>query len=261
MALSSHSLFYYGHKIDENNNLIDFTDSPGGPEKTAELPVGSYTFTKFLEVVTAAINAASSLDWSFSIDRSTRIVTLTSSGAADLLFGTGTNFLNSPASLLGFDQVDVLNSTSFVGTSPSGSSWAPQFPLQDYKPKTVNKKLVNAVVTKSASGDNVSVQSFGVDRLIKFNAKYITNNPTDGVLRNNPSAVEEAIAFMDYVVEKNPIEFIEDEDSPGVFDKVYLESSPNGSDGTSYELTEYYDRGLPEYFETGLLTFKVINRE
>jgi hypothetical protein len=125
----------------------------------------------------------------------------------------------------------------------------------------VNKKLVNAVVTKSATGDNVSVQSFGIDRLIKCNAKYITNNPTDGLLRNNPSAVEEAIAFMDYAVEKNPIEFMENENEPDVFDKIYLESSPSGSDGTSYELSEYYDKGLPEYFETGLLTFKVINRE
>jgi hypothetical protein len=261
MALKFHSLFYYGHKVDENNNLIDFADSPGGPEKTAELPVGSYTFTKFLEVVTNALNAASSLEWDFSIDRTTRIVTLTSSGAADLLFGTGTNFLNSPAAILGFAQADILNDTSFVGVSPSGSSWSPQFPLQDYKPKTVNKKLVNAVVTKSATGDNVSVQSFGIDRLIKCNAKYITNNPTDGLLRNNPSAVEEAIAFMDYAVEKNPIEFMENENEPDVFDKIYLESSPSGSDGTSYELSEYYDKGLPEYFETGLLTFKVINRE
>jgi len=261
VALKTHSVFYYGHKVDENNNLINFADSPGGPEKTAELPVGSYTFTKFLEVVTNALNGASALDWNYSVDRRTRIVTFTSSGPADLLFGTGTNFLNTPAALLGFPQADILNNTSFVGSLPSGYEWAPQFPLQDYKSKYVNKKLVNAVVSKSASGDNVSVQSFGVDRMIKCNAKYITNQPTDGLIRNNPSAVEEAIAFMDYAVEKNPLEFMEDENNRDVFDKVYLESSASGSDGTGYELTEYYDRGLPEYFETGLLTFKVINKE
>jgi hypothetical protein len=261
MALKKHSIFYYGHKIDENNNRIDFADSPGGPEKTAEIPVGSYTLTKFLEVITAAMNAASSLDWTFTLDRTTRIVSFQSSAAADLLLGTGTNFLNTPAALLGFPQADILNDTSFVGSSASGFEWAPQFPLQDYKPKDKNKKLVNAVVTKSASGDNVSVQSFGVDRFIKMNAKYITNQPTEGVLRNNPDAVAEVEAFLDYIVEKNPVEFMEDEEDRDTFDKVYLESTPQSSDGTQYDLIEYVDRNLPEYFETGLLTFKVINKE
>lgn len=261
MALKAHSIFYYGHKIDENNNLIDFADSPGGPEKTAEIPVGSYTLTKFLEVITAALNAASSLDWTYTLDRTTRIVTLLSSGPADLLLGTGTNFLNTPATLLGFPQADILNDDTFVGSTASGSEWSPQFPLQDYKPKDKNKKLVNAVVSKSASGDNVSVQSFGTDRFIKMNAKYITNQPTEGVLRNNPNAVAEVEAFLDYIVEKNPVEFMEDEDDRDVFEKVYLESTPQNADGTQYDLVEYVDRNLPEYFETGLLTFKVINKE
>lgn len=261
MALKYRSVFYYGHKIDENNNLINFADSPGGMEKTAEVPVGSYTFTKFLDVIVAALNASSALDWTYTIDRATRIVEFNSSAAADLLFGTGTNALNSPASLLGFPATDILNDTSFVGSSASGSEWLPQFPLQDYRPKDKNKKLINAVVTKSASGDNVSVQSFGTDRFIKFNAKWITNQPTEGLLQNNPQAIEEAEAFMDYAVEKNPIEFMENEDDRETFDKVYLESTPKDSDGTGHELTEYVDRNLPEYFETGLLTFKVINKE
>lgn len=261
MALKSHSVFYYGHKIDENNNFIDFADSFGGPEKTAEIPVGSYTLTKFLDVIVNALNGASVLNWDYSIDRATRIVTITSSGPADILFGTGTHFLNSPAALLGFAQADVTNETSFVGTSPTGSEWKPQFPLQDFKSKDNNKKLVNAVVTKSASGDSVSVQSFGTDRFIKLNAKYITNQPTDGLLRYSASGVDDAEAFMDYIIEKNPIEFMEDEDDRDSFERVYLESTATDPTGTAYELTEYVDRQLPEYFETGVLTFKVINKE
>lgn len=260
MALKAHSVFYYGHKVDENNNLICFKEG-AGPEKIAEIPVGSYTLTKFLQTVTAALNGASSLDWGYVVDRATRIVTFTSSGPASLLWGTGSVYLNSPAILLGFPQTDILNQTSFVGSTGTGSEYRPQFPLQDYKGKDQNKKLVNAVVTKSASGDTVSVQSFGVDRMIKCNIKFITNQPTDGILRRNPQAVEQAKEFMDYVVEKNPIEFMEDENNPDQFDKVYLETTAMGSDGTAYELMEYVDRNLPEYFETGLLTFKVINIE
>ena len=61
MALKTHSLFFYGHKIDENNNFINFKDG-AGPELTAEVPVGSYTFTKFLEVIVNVLNGASALD-------------------------------------------------------------------------------------------------------------------------------------------------------------------------------------------------------
>lgn len=260
MALATHSLFYYGHKIDENNNLINFKEG-AGPELVASVPVGSYTLTKFLEVIVAALNAASSLDWVGSINRSTRIITLTSSGTASLLFGTGSTALNSPAALLGFPSTDILSTTSFVGSSGSGFSYSPQFPIQSYTGKNKNKKLVNAVVTKSASGDSVSVQSFGSERFIKGNIKYITNQPTDGLLRANFQAVEETQSFMDYIIEKNPIEFMENESDPDTFDRVYLNSTDDGQDGTSYELTEYVDRNLPEYFETGLLTFKVINLE
>ena len=260
MALKTHSLFFYGHKIDENNNFINFKDG-AGPELTAEVPVGSYTFTKFLEVIVNVLNGASALDWTYTINRTTRIVTLISSGPASLLFSTGVNALNSPASLLGFAQTDLLNQTSFVGPFASGFSYAPQFPIQDYKPKDKNKKLVNAVVTKSASGDNVSVQSFGVEYFIKGNFKYITNQGTSGLLRNNPNAVSEAVSFLDYIVEKNPIEFMEDETKVNTFEKVYLESTPSDTNGTSYELNEYTDRNVPEYFDTGILVFKVINKE
>ena len=260
MALKTHSLFYYGHKVDDTNNMINFKEG-AGPEKTAELPVGAYSLTKYLEIVVAALNAASSLDWSGSVDRSTRLVTLISSGTASLLWGSGANSASTPALLLGYTQTDMVNLTSFVAPNPTGYSYSPQFPLQDYKGKDKNKKLVNAVVSKSATGDSVSIQSFGVDRFMKCNIKFITNNPTDGVLRNNTSAVEEAIAFMDYAVEKNPMEFMEDENDPDTFDKVYLENTSMSQDGTSYELMEYVDRNLPEFYESGSLTFKIINLE
>jgi hypothetical protein len=260
MALKNHSIFFYGHTVDDTNNTINFVDDLSG-EKTAQIPVGSYTLTRFVENVVAALNAVSVLDWSFSINRVNRVVTITSSGPASLLFATGSNNASTPANLLGFPQVDVLNATSFVGSFGSGKEYRPQFPLQDYKGKDKNKRMVNSVVTKSATGDSISVQAFGVDRLIKMNIKYITNQPTDGVLRFNPQAVEQSIEFLDYAVEKKPMEFMENENTPDVFDKVYLETTAQGSDGTAYELLEYVDRNLPEFFESGPLTFKVINIE
>lgn len=260
MALKTHSAFYYGHIIDENNNLINFKEG-AGPEKTAEIPTGSYTLTKFVEVIVAALNAASSLEWSGSLNRTTGVITLTADGTASLLLLSGTNYLNTPDLLLGMNKVDRLNQTTFVGDFRSGYEYLPQFPLQDYLSKDRNKKLVNPVVSKSASGDTVSVQSFGIEHYIKFNIKWITNNPTDGLLRNDDSAVENVEQFLNYIVEKHPIEFMENETDRNIFDKVYLDSTEAESSGTGYNLKEYTDKDLPEFFESGLLSFRVINKE
>lgn len=260
MALKSHSVFYYGHEITDANNLIPFSEG-GGPEKIATIPVGFYTLSKFAEIVVSALNASSLVDWTYSIDRVTRKITLNASGPASLLFASGSVGLNSPYALLGLERMDYTLSTVFVSVNPSGKEYRPQFPLQDYSPKEKNKELVNAVVSKSATGDTVSVQSFGINRYMKCNIKFITNNPTSGKLRADPSGVENAIDFLDYIVNKAPIEFMENENEVSRFDKLYLESTTESQNGTQYMLREYLDRGLPEYYESGLLTFKVINKE
>ena len=260
MALSSHSVFYFGHEVTDANNLIPFKDGTSA-EKIAQVPVGFYTLTKFVEVVVASLNAASSLAWSYNIDRNTRRVTLQASGPASLLFSSGSVGLNSPYALLGFNREDYILQTLFAAESASGKEYTPQFPLQDYSPKEKNKELVGAVVSKSATGDTVSVQSFGVNRYIKLNIKFITNTPTTGVLRYDFNAIEKAVEFMDFIVNKAPIEFMADENDRATFDRAYLESTPQSPNGTEYELKEYYDRGLPDFYETGLLTFKVINKE
>lgn len=260
MALKVYSVFYYGHVIDNTNNVINFKEG-AGPEKTAILPVGAYTLTKFVQVIVNALNAASLLTWSGSVNRTTGVITITSSSSASLLLLSGSAAVYAPYLIMGFNQADINNTTTFVGSTRSGFSYSPQFPLQDYKGKNENKKLVNAVVSKSATGDKISVQKFGEERFIKCNIKNITNQPTSGVLRNDPKAKENVSAFMEYCIEKRPIEFMEDENIRSAFDKVYLQSSAANQDGTQYELTEYTDRNLPEFFETGLLTFKIIGVE
>lgn len=259
MALRTHSVFYYGHTIDETNRYVNFKEG-AGLEKIALLPVGTYTLTKFLQVFAATMNAASALDWTASVNRATRIVTITSSGTASLLGATGSNFATSVMDLLGLGQVDYLNATSFVGSLPTGKAYAPQFPIQDYVPKDKNKALYNSVITRSASGDNVSVQSFGEQRIIKGNIKWVTNLAQDpnGIIRNDPQGVENLTAFLDYAITKAPVEFMEDENDRETFDRVLLESTPSDPSGTSYELKEYFDRNLPEWFESTLLTFRII---
>jgi len=258
VALKTYSMFYYGHTITEDNRYINFKEGVG-VEKITTLPIGSFTLTKFTEILSSALNAASALDWTVSVARATRIVTITASGTATLLGATGSNFAKSFMQLAGFAQAD-LTGTTFVGSFGSGSVFKPTFYLQDYKSKNSNNALYNAVVTRSASGNNVSIQTFGQEKLIKANIKWITNLPqgSSGFIRNDPSAVENVTSFLDYGITKAPIEFMEDESKPNSFDRIILESTPLNQNGTEYELDEYVDRNLPDWFGTGLLTFRII---
>lgn len=257
MSLTTYSQFYFGHVIDTSNRYIDFKE--GATTFVATIPLGAYTLTKLLEVLATAMNDQGANTYSFSVNRTTRIITLTSNASFDLLGATGANASQSVLSLIGFAAVDSLAITSKTGTTASGSVYQPQFTLQDHLATINNKKALSASVTKSASGNKVSVQSFGEERFLKINIKFITEiYQKTGKIKYDASALTNIRTFLDYCIQKNPIEYMADLSTPTTYEKVILESTNQGQDGTSYELKEYYDKGLPNYFETGTLTFKVI---
>jgi hypothetical protein len=259
MSIKTHSAFYFGYVVNADNQYINFKEG-AGVEKTAIVPVGTYSLTRLLQVVAAALNTASLVDWSLQVNRSTRVVTLT----ASLLFGTGGNAVKSIAPLLGFNLLDYNNLTIFTGAFASGKAYYPQYLLQDYKDKTETQKLINATINKSASKQTVSVQHFGVEMFYKFNIKYITNRNVEGSPAfwvNNSSAVEEAKEFLQWITQKYIVEFMPDQADPDTYDRMYLDTSAQDNDGVGYTLIEYVDRDLPNFFESGLLTFTVITKE
>ena len=256
MSLSTYSIFYYGFEITSDNRYIDFEE--GTTEYAGTLPIGSYTPTKLAELVAEAMNDLGAYTYTCTFNRTTRIFTITSSSAFNLLGTTGVNASQSVLSTIGFSSADVLATTSVSG-SAAGSTYEPQLTLQDHVPTINNKRALSAVVTKSASGNKVSVQSFGEERFLKCNIKYITEiSQPSGKLLTDTSALTNVRNFLDYCIEKNPIEYMADKNDRSTFERLVLESTPQSSDGTSYELKELYDKGLPGYFETGILTFKVI---
>lgn len=263
MALGTHSVFYYGYVVTADNQYINFKEGAGA-EKTAVVPVGTYSLTRFIQVVALALNNASSISWGVTVDRSTRLITILPDTTASLLFATGSSAAKSLRVLLGFAATDFNNLAVFFATAPSGSAYRPQYKLQDYKDKTEVQKLINATVNKSASKQYVSVQHFGVESWYMFNIKYITNRDVSGsdeFYKNNPTAVEEAKAFLQWVTQKYVVEFMPDENNTAVYDRMYLDKSAQDNDGVGYELKEYNDLNLPNFFETGLLTFTVIDTE
>lgn len=258
-ALTTHSKFYYGIEIEETSKYLDFDE--GGGELTATLDVKVYSLEEIRAAVEAALNEAGALTYTVSMDRETRKMTINASASVDLLASSGSNAGFGAWSVIGFNPADVLSTTSAEGDSAIGSEYTPQFILQNYVPKEKNRRLLNSTVSRSASGANVTVQSFGEERFIKFNIQYITDieQPPGQRLRSSHTGVDDALAFLEFITRKEHFEFMPDENDPDTFTTVLIESLANDRDGTSFELKEYYDRGLPFYFETGLIVLKALD--
>lgn len=257
MSLRTLSAFYYGHTIDFSNFALDFSE--GGPELQADIDPGSYSLQDFADAVSNALNTAGALEYTVTVDRETRKLTIEADGDFELLVSTGTRVDTGAWVLMGFTGADRTGADSYEGDTASGEAYYPQFILQDHLGKDKNVKAIDPVVNKSAAGVTEVVR-FGTERMISFNVKYITNvtMPDNGPITNNPTGVEDALAFLEHAVQKKPFEYMPNKDVPDTYDRVILETTPKSSNGTDYELKELYDSNLPDFFETGKMTMRVL---
>lgn len=256
--------FYYGHAIDENSYLLNFKEGAGA-ELTAELNVGEYSLTDFVTEIARALNDAGALTYSTSVNRSTRVITISASGAFTLLGGTGTNIGLDPFELIGFAYSDTASATSHSGSSASGSVWIPQWPVDSYVSFDDNVQSINGLVRESTSG-KVEAVSFGKRYIMEANFKFITDifqGPTSSAnasmeLDNDSSGVANARSFLTYAISKAPMEVMLNRADPDTFIECILESTPESQDGLSFKLKESYSIKLPGYYETGLLRFRKV---
>lgn len=258
-ALRTYSKFYYGIQIDDSNNKIDF-DEGAGP-LVATLNFGAYTITSIAVEVARALNEAGVNTYSATVSRTTRLMTITVDASTDLLWQTGANASLSAGPTLGFAVADDTD-TSFVGSTAIGSTYSPQFVIQDFIPSNNFVRAAYSTVSKSASG-RVSVQKFGEERFLEMNFKFVTDitQPSNSVIRDSATATEDLRDFMSWLIQKKQIQFMKDENDPSTFETIILESTPDSQDGTGYRLRELYDQGLPYYFETGVMKFRVFTED
>ncbi len=258
MSLRTFSSFFYGHEITRENNFINFSE--GGPELTAELSVGAYTLTDFVTELQSALNQEGALTYTVTVSRTTRKITIAATGTFSLLTNSGSQAALAPWELMGFSEVsDKTGSSSYLGDTGSGYAYNNQFILQDHVDPDHWSQAVDSSVNKSAAG-NVETVSFGTENFLQFNIKYITNYTQSGnIIKDNGSGVADILQFLNYITKKAPIEFMEDIDSPNSFINILLESTEENQKGTGFKLREMYDKGLPGYFETGRLKFRVYN--
>lgn len=247
------SKFYYDFEVTQDNLNLPFDEGSG--EIVAAVQRGSYSPSKGLLAVTTALNGIGTQGYSVTLDRITRLVTISASANFTLPVQS-TAIQNNIFSLLGFNGADRTGSNVYTGDSPTSMVYTPQFKLQGFIPAEINKKSIDPTVKKTADG-SVEVVRFGVERFIEMEIMYATNMPMDGkVIKNNPSGYDDLILFMDHITRKSQVEFMPDADSPEIYQNLILESTPNDRDGLGYQLKELYSKGLPDIYETGRLIFR-----
>lgn len=255
MSLNTFSGFTYGHDISEDNQFIDFNED-GSTEIAAQIKIGSYTLQAFIDAVSNAMNEASENTYTVTLDRSTRLITITGSVPFNLTVISGSHFEISAFILMGF-TTNRSGSNTYTGNQPSGFFYEPQYKLQKYVDFDDIIESVDSSVNTSASGI-VEVVSFGQNQFMECNITYVTNIVGQGVIKNNPSGISNLRAFMNYAIQKKPMEFIPDLLTPGVYVPCILEKTQKNSKGVGFQLYELYSKGLANYFETGTLTFRKV---
>jgi hypothetical protein len=118
---------------------------------------------------------------------------------------------------------------------------------------------VDGVKRESTSGQ-VEAVSFGTKKIMDANFTFITNivQRSTSPIEHDTDGYESAIDFLEYAITKGDMEWMADRDTPATYTKVILESTPSDRDGLGFELNELYAKGLPGYYETGILKFREI---
>ncbi len=255
-GLDSFSVFYYGYVIDSSSKFINFDE--GGGELSAELEVGSYTLDQMRTQIKTAMDAVGADTYTISVDRQTRKITISSTGTFSLLLGTGSQVGSSPFSILGFTTgTDTASAASHTSDFASGDIYEPQFRLQDYIDAENYQEFIDSKVNEAASGD-LEVVNFGTRKFVEMSFHWITNiTPQDGkAIKQNATGLQDARRFLQYITQKNPIEFMSNIDDRDTFERLVLESTPTNQKGTGYKLNPLYSRSLPDYYEINRLKFR-----
>lgn len=256
MALSTYSVFYFGIEVTGSTKWLDLSE--GGPEINIEFTPKSYSLSELANELSTKLNTDGSLDYTVTVDRNARLLTISASGSFEFLFNTGTNSANSIASVLGFSATDTGSSTAHTSSNPIGSVYEPQFILQDFVDKNQNEFLIDANVNRAADG-TVETVKFGSERFFEMSFKFINQ----GILKGNPfiynaTGLDDANNFFSNIINKVTFEFMPDKNNRNNFTKVILESTRESRDGTAYKLDELVSQSLPNIYEINQIRLRVV---
>lgn len=248
-------VFYFDFRITAESFYLNFIDDL--LEIAAELRPGNYSAENLAIEVSRAMSDAGGQDYTCTFNRTTRQFTISAAAPFDLLTTSGANAGLSAFSTLGFMGADLVGLATYTGET-AGKEFIPQFPPQDYIGFDDFKEFAEAKINESASGE-VEVYSIGQRSFMEFNLTLATNidQGRTGIIRTDSQGVFKLRQFLAYCITKGDLEFMPDQSDRSTYQTIILESTPSSSSGTGYRLEELYGRGLPEYFETGKLKWRL----
>jgi len=254
--IKTYSAFYYGIEVTEVTQGFEFLE--GATSRVATLRVGKYSLTDFASEIARAMNDVGTDTYTVAADRTSRVISISSTGSFTLLVSTGNP--TGAYSILGFTGSDTASASSHTGSVAVARSYEPQFYLQSYVDFEDNQEAVDSTVLETASGQ-VETVKFGTKKIMECEIKFATDidQGVGGYIRTNSNGVQDLRTFMQEIVKKGPLEFVPDKTQPAGFIKCILESTPESGDGVNFRLKENFSQGLIGYFETGLLRFRRLN--
>lgn len=257
MTIQTRSVFYYGFTVTEDNRFLNFRDDTA--ELSAQLAVGTYTAEEAATEVARALTAASEIIQTYTVtfDRDTRFFNISAPGSFDLLPVTGAQSGQSYFGDIGF-TTDRSSVTSADSDEAAGTEFSPQFFFQSYVDAEDSQGAIGEKINESGDGTNQEIVRFGRTKTYEFNITLQTDVEQDkgSFVENDPSGVSNLRSFMEFAADKNRIELMLDRSTRSSFDTILLESTPGNRNGTGFKIRELVQRGLNDYFETGVLKFR-----
>lgn len=241
-----YSAFNYGHTITSSNRYLNFSE--GGPQLLATLPIGSYILGEVPGLIASALNEIGGQEYSVALDRTTRKLTISAPSNFELLIDSGDNSAISFFELAGFTGADLTGSNSYEGNIETGEQYITQTEVKGYIDFSENKEKIDSVIRTTPNG-LVETISYGTLEKASFDLPFITNKVPQNFIRETATGKEEIEAFMDYCIEKRPIEFIKDINDPLTYTPCILDKVQGYAKGDGYKLNHLVTRKLKDYYE------------
>lgn len=249
------SVFYFGTKITRDNRGLDFSEG-AGPEINALLKIGDYTLTTLAAEIQRVMRESGALLYTVSVDRLTRVITIDAPSAFNLLISTGAQTLAACWTTIGFVYgADQTGQITYDGSQGAGSEYITQYPVRDYISERDWKIREDATFQVTPSGIGQSI-SFGNGARIRMNITLITNILTiqNAPFYANATGVDNFLAFIEYCMDKNKIEFMPDVDDRDAFVKVFLDVTAEDKNAFEFNLKNL----SPDIYESGPLIFRKV---
>jgi len=250
--LQTRSIFIFDIIIKANENMLAFKELTG-PTRVASLEPKAYTGIQLAAELAKSMNISGNQTYSVNYSKVTRKLSIVSASSFTILVNTSPFIGSSIHEVLKLGSTDL--SGSSIETGSIGKEYKPQMPLLDFVDGENNQRAIDSTINET-SGGQVEVIRYGIKKIFEMNIDFVTETNQSGFIERNLNAVTELRYFMEYLVTKSVVEFIQNRDDIENSVTLILETTQESSNGVGFKIKE--KQGLVGYFTTGIMTFRKV---